>query len=172
MIMKKISVLLILMLSIASISIAQKFAYVDSEYILSRIPTYKSAQEQLDKIASGYQTEIEEKYKEIDKMFQDFQAEKVLLTEEMKRKREDAIIDREKAVKALQMKYFGQDGILFKKREELVKPIQDQVYNAVKEIATEGGYAIIFDSATSANMLYTNPRYDKSDEVLQKLGYK
>jgi outer membrane protein len=172
MIMKKISVLLILMLSIASISIAQKFAYVDSEYILSRIPTYKSAQEQLDKIASGYQSEIEEKYKEIDKMFQDFQAEKVLLTEEMKRKREDAIIDREKAVKALQMKYFGQDGILFKKREELVKPIQDQVYNAVKEIATEGGYAIIFDSATSANMLYTNPRYDKSDEVLQKLGYK
>jgi outer membrane protein len=170
--MKKISVLLILMLSIASISIAQKFAYVDSEYILSRIPTYKSAQEQLDKIASGYQSEIEEKYKEIDKMFQDFQAEKVLLTEEMKRKREDAIIDREKAVKALQMKYFGQDGILFKKREELVKPIQDQVYNAVKEIATEGGYAIIFDSATSANMLYTNPRYDKSDEVLQKLGYK
>jgi len=118
-----------------------------------------------------YQTEVEEKYKELDKMFQDFQTEKVLLTEEMKRKREDEIIEREKVVKELQMKYFGRDGMLFKKREELVKPIQDQVFNAVKEMATEGGYAIIFDAAGAANMLYTNPRYDKSDEVIQKLGY-
>lgn len=165
-----ISILAFTLLAISS-GHAQKFAYVDTEYILGRIPTYKAAQEQLDKIAQQYQAEIEEKYKELDKMFQDFQNEKVLLTEEMKRKREDDIIARERDVKDLQMKYFGRDGMLFKKREELVKPIQDQVFNAVKEMATEGGYAIIFDAAGSANLLYTNPRYDKSDEVIQKLGY-
>ena len=169
--MKRLITLLALTMLISSASFAQKFAYVDTEYILNRIPTYKSAQEQLDRIATQYQSEIEENYKELEKMFQDFEKEKVLLTEEMKRKREDAIIERERAVKDLQMRYFGREGMLFKKREELVKPIQDQVFNAIKEVATEGGYAIIFDSAGSANMLYTNPRYDKSDDVLQKLGY-
>ena len=169
--MKKLISLLAFTIIFLSTSFAQKFAYVDTEYILSRIPTYKAAQDQLDKIGSQYQAEIEEKYKELDKMFQDLQTEKVLLTEEMKRKREDEIIERERVVKELQMRYFGREGMLFKKREELVKPIQDQVFNAVKEMATEGGYAIIFDAAGSANMLYTNPRYDKSDEVIQKLGY-
>jgi outer membrane protein len=138
---------------------------------LKKIPSYRSAQEQLDKISGQYQKEIEEKYGELEKFIKTFEAEKVLLTEEMKKKREQDIIQRERSVKELQMKYFGRDGLLFKKREELVKPIQDQVFNAVKEIANEGGYAIIFDSASSPNMLYTNPRYDKSDEVLQKLGY-
>lgn len=170
--MKRLITLLALTMLISSASFAQKFAYVDTEYILNRIPTFRSAQEQLDRIAAQYQAEIEENYKELDKMFKDFEKEKVLLTEEMKRKREDAIIERERAVKELQMRYFGREGMLFKKREELVKPIQDQVFNAVKEVATEGGYAIIFDTAGSANMLYTNPRYDKSDDVLQKLGYK
>jgi outer membrane protein len=169
--MKKIFFILITSVLMSTAGFAQKFAYVDTEYILSRIPTFKAAQDQLDKIAAQYQVEIEDKYKDLEKMFQNFQNEKVLLTEEMKRKREDEIIDREKVVKELQMRYFGREGMLFKKREELVKPIQDQVFNAVKELATEGGYAIIFDSAGSANMLYTNPRYDKSDEVLQKLGY-
>lgn len=151
---------------------AQKFAYVDTEYILKKIPSYKAAQEQLDKLSEQYQKEIEEKYAEVDKMFKDYQAEKVLLTEEMKKKREDDIIARERQVKDLQMKYFGRDGLLFKKREELVKPIQDQIFNAIKEIAVEGGYAVIFDAAASPNMIYTNPRYDKSEEVLQRLGFK
>lgn len=150
---------------------AQKFAFVNTEYILKKIPSYKAAQEQIDKLATQYQKEIEDRYAEIEKMYQDFQAEKVLLTEEMRKKREDEIITRERQTKELQMKYFGRDGMLFKKREELTKPIQDQVFNAVKEIATEGGYAVIFDEASSPNMLYTNPRYDKSEEVLQKLGY-
>ena len=119
-----------------------------------------------------YQKEIEEKYAEIDKLYKDYQAEKVLLTEGRKKKREGEIITKERQTKELQMKYFGRDGLLFKKREELVKPIQDQVFNTVKEIAVEGGYAVIFDSAASPNMLYTNPRHDKSEEVLQKLGYK
>ncbi|HPD94302.1 MAG: OmpH family outer membrane protein [Bacteroidales bacterium] len=169
--MKKITLLLFSLLFSTGLW-AQKFAYIDSEYILGKIPSYKSAQEQLDKLSEQYQKEIEERYAEIDKMYNDYQAEKVLLTEEMQKKREDEIISKERATKDLQMKYFGKDGLLFKKREELVKPIQDQIFNAVKEIATDGGYAIIFDSASSTNMIYTNPRYDKSDEVLQKLGYK
>ncbi len=169
--MKKILTIVLLM-ALGIGAWAQKFAYVDTEYILKKIPSYRAAQEQLDKLSEQYQKEIEEKYAEIDKMFKDYQTEKVLLTEEMKKKREDDIVAREHQVKELQMKYFGRDGLLFKKREELVKPIQDQVFNAVKEIAIEGGYAVIFDAAASPNMIYTNPRYDKSEEVLQRLGYK
>lgn len=169
--MKRITLTLLLLTIVATLSMAQKFAYVDTEYILSRVPTFKAAQDQLDRIASQYQAEIEQNFKVLDKMFQDFEAEKILLTEEMRKKRENDIVEKEKEAKDLQMKYFGREGMLFKKREELVKPIQDQVFNAVKEVATEGGFAIIFDSAGSANLLYTNPRYDKSDDVLQKLGY-
>ncbi|MDI3526589.1 MAG: outer membrane protein [Tenuifilum sp.] len=169
--MKK-TILLTLVTLIGMNAWAQKFAYVDTEYILNKIPSYKAAQEQLDKLSAQYQKEIEEKYAEVDKMYKDYQTEKVLLTEEMKQKREDDIIAAERKVKELQMKYFGREGMLFKKREELVKPIQDQVFNAIKEIAVEGGYAVIFDAAASPNMIYTNPRYDKSDEVLQRLGFK
>jgi len=151
---------------------AQKYAFVDTEYILNRIPSYKAAQDQLDNLASDWQEEIETMYDEIEKMYKDFQAEKVLLTEEMKGRREEEIINREKSVKELQQKYFGRDGSLFTKRQELIKPIQDEVFIAVKEIATEGSYAVIFDTASGANMLFTNPKYDKSDEVLEKLGYK
>lgn len=168
----KRTILIIAVLTIGLGAWAQKFAYVDTEYILKKIPSYKAAQEQLDKLSEQYQKEIEEKYAEVDKMYKDYQTEKVLLTEEMKKKREDEIIARERQVKELQMKYFGRDGLLFKKREELVKPIQDQVFNAIKEIAVEGGYAVIFDAAASPNMVYTNPRFDKSEEVLQRLGFK
>ena len=169
-IMKKI-ILLTGAILIAGTLMAQKFAFVNSEYILKKIPSFKAAQEQIEKLSTQYQKEIETKYAEVDKLYQDYQAEKVLLTEEMRKKREDDIIAKERQVKDLQMKYFGKDGLLFKKREELVKPIQDQVDNAIKELANEGGYAVIFDSSVSQNILYTNPRYDKSEEVLQKLGY-
>lgn len=156
----------------ASLTFAQKFAFVDSEYILSNIPSYKSAQEQLDKISAEWQKEIEAKYADIDKMYKAFQSEKVLLTDDMKTKREDEIVKKEQEVKDLQKKYFGRDGSLFKKRQELVKPIQDQVYNAVKEISIEQGFAVIFDTASNPSIMYSNPKNDKSDEVLQKLGYK
>lgn len=156
---------------LALASSAQKFAYVDSEFILNRIPTYRSAQEQLDRLAAQYQKEVEDGFARVEQQYRSFQAEKVLLTEDMKNRREEAIIAAEREVQELQRRYFGRDGLLFKKREELVKPIQDLVFNAIKEIATEGGYAVIFDTAASPNMLYTNPRYDQSDEVLQKLGY-
>ncbi|MBQ4476001.1 MAG: OmpH family outer membrane protein, partial [Bacteroidales bacterium] len=105
-------------------------------------------------------------------MYQNYQSERILLTEELRAKREDEIMKKEQELKQLQQKYFGESGMLYKKREELIKPIQDDIYNAIKEIATEGNYAVIFDTANNLNMLYTDPRHDKSDEVLRKLGYK
>ncbi len=172
--MKKL--FLILMVSILTISAAksqsQKFAYVDTDYILKNIPSYQAAQAQLDKISVDWQKEIENIYAQVDKMYKDFQSEKVLLTEEMRTKRENDIVNKEKEAKDLQKKYFGKEGELFKKRQELVKPIQDEVFNAVKDVATEGNFAIIFDTAGSLNMLYTDPKLDKSDDILKKLGYK
>ncbi len=170
--MKKFILLMGIVFLTAGFAVAQKYAFVDTEYILNRIPSYKAAQDQLDKMAEDWQAEIEAMYDEIEKAYKDFQSEKVLLTEEMKIRREEEIVNREKEVKQLQQKYFGRDGSLFKKRQELIKPIQDEVYRAVKEIAAEGNYAVIFDTASGANMLYTNPKYDKSDDVLEKLGYK
>jgi outer membrane protein len=145
-------------------SFAQKYAYVDTEYILNNIPLYE--------LAEQWKTEVEENKAVVDKMYQDYQTEKVLLTEELRVKREDEIVTKEREMRDLQQKYFGREGMLFKKRQELIKPIQDDIYNAIKEIAIEGSYAVIFDTANSMNMLYTDPKYDKSDEVLQKLGYK
>lgn len=169
--MKKILFVLSFM-SIVSMSMAQKFAYVDTDYILKSIPTYESAQDQLDIMSADWQSEIDSKYAEVEKLYKEFQAEKVLLTEEMKTKREEEIVQREKEVKDLQKKYFGPEGNLFKKRKELIEPIQNDVFNAIKEIASEGNYAVIFDASGGANMLYSDPKYDKSDLVLEKLGFK
>jgi outer membrane protein len=169
--MKKIVVIIsILLISLGCF--AQKFAYVDAEYILNNIPAYKSAQDQVDKLSDTWQKEVEAMYADIEKMYKTYNSEKVLLTEEMKKKREEEIMNKEKEAKDLQKKYFGQDGALFKKRDELIKPIQDEVYKAIKEMAVESGYSIIFDSSSGASMLYTDPKFDKSDAILQKLGYK
>jgi outer membrane protein len=169
--MKKI-LFITLALLVSSATFAQKFAYIDTDYILNNIPSYKTAQDQIDKFSENWQKEVEDLYTDIDKMYKTYQSEKVLLTEEMKKKREEEIMVKEKEAKELQKKYFGQEGSLFKKREELIKPIQDEVYKAVKEMAIEGGYSIIFDSSAGATMLYTDPKFDKSDAILQKLGYK
>jgi len=166
---------LVIIISVMLISLgcfAQKFAYIDTEYVLNNIPSYKSAQDQIDKLSDTWQKEVEALYAEIDKMYKTYNSEKVLLTEEMKKKREEEIMNKEKEAKDLQKKYFGQDGALYKKRDELVKPIQDEIYKAVKEMAIEGNYSIIFDSSSGASMLYTDPKFDKSDAILQKLGYK
>jgi outer membrane protein len=170
--MRKFVIILTVLTVMGGITVAQKYALVDTEYILNNIPSYKAAKDKLDNISEEWQKEIETKYSEIEQMYKDYQAEKVLLTDEMRRKREDQIIIKEKEVKELQKNYFGQEGALFKKRQELIKPIQDEIYKAVKDIATEGGYAVIFDTSSGPTMLYTNPRYDVSDEVLEKLGYK
>ena len=168
--MKKLIVIFISLFSLSTF--AQKFAFIDSEYILNNIPTYKAAQDELDKYSQQWQKEVEGKYAEIDDMYKKYQAEKVLLTDDMKSKREGEIVAKEKVVKELQKKYFGKDGDLFKKREELVKPIQDEIYTAVKEIAADGGFSVVFDTSSGGNIMYSDPKYDKSDQVLQKLGYK
>ena len=155
------------------LSDAQKYAYVDTEYILKNIPEYEAAQKQLDELSEGYQKEIEALREQIEKMYNEYQSEKALLIENQRREREDAIIAKEKETKELQMKYFGREGELYKKRQELVKPIQDKVFNAIKDIAEDGHYALVFDvSGSGLSILYTDPKYDKSEDVLQKLGYK
>jgi outer membrane protein len=150
---------------------AQKSAYVNTDYILGNIPEYSDAQTQLDELSIQWQKEIEVKFAEIDKMYKNFQNEAVLLPEDMKKKREDDIIKKEKEAKDLQKKRFGSDGDLFKKRQELVKPIQEKIYNAIEEISNSENYAIIFDKANNATLIFTNPKYDISEQVLDKLGY-
>ena len=158
--------------ALPQLSFGQKFAYVDTKYILDNITEYKAAQTELDKISVDWQKEIEANYAEIDKLYKSFQAEQILLTAEMKRKRENEIINKEKEAKGLQKKRFGVDGDLYKKRQELIKPIQDKVYAAIKEVATIGNYAMVLDKAGDLNILYSDPKYDKSEEVLNKMGYK
>lgn len=170
--MKKIFLTLVVVFSLVWGVNAQKYGFIDTEYIMENIPAYTAAQEQLNQISSQYQKELESMHAEIEQMYQAFQAESVLLSEDMKRKREDVIITKEKEYKTLQRKYFGPSGDLFKKRQGLVKPIQDDIFNAVQEISNDGSYAVIFDKAGGTTLFYTNPRYDLSDQVLQKLGYK
>lgn len=169
--MKRI-ILLSVAILFAAFAFGQKYAYVDTEYILNNIPVYESAKTQLEDLTREWKKEIDAKKASIDQMYQNYQSERILLIEELRAKREDEIMKKEQELKQLQQKYFGESGMLYKKREELIKPIQDDIYNAIKEIATEGNYAVIFDTANNLNMLYTDPRHDKSDEVLRKLGYK
>ena len=170
--MKKKVLAIGIFIAMSAVIFAQKIAYVDSEYILGNIPEYKTAQAELDRTSNGWQKEVEAKYAEIDKMYKAYQAEQILLTEDMKKKREADIVAKEKDAKELQKQHFGVDGELFKKRQELVKPIQDKVYNAVKTIAEKGGYSMIFDKSSDLTMLYTSQKLDKSDDVLNLLGLK
>jgi len=151
---------------------AQKFAFVDTQYILENISEYRDAQNQLDDISVEWQKEIEEKFAEVAKLYKTFQSEAPLLPEDIKAKREEEIITKEREAKELQKQRFGKDGDLFKKRQELIKPIQDRVYEAVEDLAVSQGLAIIFDKSGSVTLLYANTRYDRSDEVLSKLGYQ
>lgn len=149
---------------------AQRYAYVDTQYILENLAAYSDAQKELDRLSKQWQTEIEQRYEAIDRLYKAYQAEKVLLTEEMRKEREDEIVRREQEAKELQRTRFGVDGDLFKKRQELIQPIQDEIYNAIKEVAQGGGFSVIFDKANQSNILYADPRYDRSDRVLSRLG--
>ncbi|MEA1887880.1 MAG: OmpH family outer membrane protein [Bacteroidota bacterium] len=169
--MKKITLLFTAMIFLTGTALAQKYAFVDTEYILNNIPSYKAAQEKLDELSKGWEQEIAEAYDLVEEMYKNYQNEVVLLSREAKIKREEEIINKEQEAKELQNKYFGVEGELYQKRQELIQPIQDEIYNAVKEIAADGNYAVIFDTSAGMNMLYTDPRYDLSDEVLEKLGY-
>ena len=156
----------------STFAFSQSFAYVDTEYVLENIPDYKDAQDELDKLSIEWQKQLERRYSEIDKMYKNYQAEQILLTEDMKVKREDEIIKKEKAAKEYQKQKFGVDGELFQKRKELVKPIQDKVYKAISEIANYKKLGAVFDKSSGLTMLYTNPKYNISDAVLKKMGYK
>src|SRR5512133_3751370 len=170
--MKKIGALISLMVLSSALAIAQKYAFVDSEYIRKNIPAFNTAQEKLDNLSKQWEKEVADGYAVVEQMYKSYQNDAVLLSQDMKAKREEAIINKEKEMKDLQNKYFGMEGELFKKREELVKPIQDEILKAIKEIAVDGSYAVIFDSAAGGNILFANPKFDISDQVLKKLGYK
>lgn len=168
--MKKFFVVLILFTGLSAQLQAQKFAYVDTKYILEKIPAYQDAQKQLDDLSAQWQKEIEEKFKAVDALYKVYLKERIVLTEEDKRLREQEIEVKEKEAKDLQRAKFGVGGELYTKRQDLVKPIQDDVYGAIKQLATEGNYAVIFDKSNNSNILYSNERYDKSDDVLEKMG--
>lgn len=150
---------------------AQKFALVDMDYILRSIPTYEMANEQLSQLSTRWQKEVEAVAKEAETMYKNYQNEMVFLTDEQKKKREEEIVAKEKQAAELRQKYFGPEGELYKKRQTLMKPIQDDVYNAVKKVSEERGFQCIFDRATSSDIIFASPRIDVSNEVLEKLGY-
>lgn len=167
--MKKVLITLVLVMS-TFIGFSQKYAYINSEYILSKMPEYTEAQAELDRISVQWQKEIEAKFASIDSMYKKYQVESITMPEQMKKNREEAIIKAEKDAKDLQKKRFGQDGDLFKKRNELVKPIQDRVVNAINDYAKEKSYAFVFDTAGDMTIIYADPKWDINDAILQKLG--
>lgn len=167
--MKKLLLLFVAMFLIGT-SFAQRFAYVDSKYILENMPAFQEAQSELDALSKKWQETIEAKKQEIDRLQSAYEAEKILLTPDMKAKREQEIKNKKKEALDYQREKFGVDGELFKKRKELIQPLQDDIFNEIKELAKERSYAVIFDKGTNSNMLYSNPKYDKSDVILRKLG--
>ncbi|MFG6396635.1 MAG: OmpH family outer membrane protein [Muribaculaceae bacterium] len=170
--MKKILLTLVVAAGFALAGSAQKFALIDMEYILKNVPQYEMANEQLNQLSQRWQKEVEVASKEADEMYKQYLSDKVFLTEEQVKKREEEIVAKEQETTELRYKYFGPEGELYKKRQTLMKPIQDDIYNAVKKLSEERGYQAIFDRASSANIIYASPRIDVSNEVLSKLGYK
>lgn len=167
----KIFISIILIMTIAATAAhAQKFGYVDSDYILKSIPEFQDAQNEIDDLSKKWQAEVEVQFAKIEQMYKVYQADAVLMPEDLRKKREEEIIKAERDAKELQRKYFGQEGDLFKKRQELVKPIQEKIFNAIEEIATKQNYAFIFDKASGPVIMYVNPRYNISDEVLDQIG--
>jgi len=151
---------------------AQKYAIIDTKYILDKMPDYKEAQKKLDDQALAWQKEIDDMQTELDKMYRDFDAEQVMLSEDLKKKREDQLFLKEKTLRDLQRKRFGFEGDLFKKRQELVKPVQDKVYNAVQKLAVQRSYDFILDKSEGITIIFADPKLDKSEDVLRELGIK
>lgn len=171
MMIKKILMTMIAFVAISLSASAQKFALVDMEYILKNIPAYEMANEQLNQVSLRWEKEVEDLSKEAETMYRNFQADMVFLTDDQKKVKEQEIVAKEKEVTDLKYKYFGPQGELFKKRESLIKPIQDDVYNAIKKVSEERGYQAIFDRASSQSIIFASPRIDVSNLVLEKLGY-
>ncbi len=165
--MKKIGLALAIVLLTGLAAHAQRYCVIDSKYILEKIPEYNSAQKQLDAISEGWQREVDGKMQAIDQMYKSYQAERPMLSEDARKKREEEIVAREKEGKALQKKYFGYEGEVFKKRQSLVKPIQDKVYNAVQKYAQSRGYDMVYDKAGGITIFYADPKLDKSDDIVK-----
>jgi outer membrane protein len=169
--MKKI-LLLICFAGLFTAVKAQKYAIIDTKFILDKMPEYKTAQGRLDDVAAGWQKEIDSMQSELDRMYKDYEAEQVMLSEELRKKREDQLFIKEKTLRDQQRKRFGFEGDLFKKRQELIKPVQDKVYNAVQKIATARGYDFILDKSEGITIIFADPKLDKSEDVLKELGVK
>ena len=169
--MKKVFILTCL-LALAMAGFAQKYAIIDTRYILDKLPDYKTAQSQLDDIAAGWQKDIDAKQKELDDMYKAYEAEQVMLSDDLKKKREDQLFNKEKDLRDLQRKRFGFEGDLFKKRQELIKPIQDRVYNSVQKISVQRGYDFVLDKSEGITIIFADPKLDKSEEVLRNMGVK
>lgn len=169
--MKKLIFTICMLAGITFAGNAQKFAMVDMEYIMKNIPAYETANEQLTQISKKWQSEVDVQMQEVQKLYKNYQTELVFLSEDMKVKREEEIVAKEKAAQELKRTYFGTDGELFKKRQSLMKPIQDEVYTAIQEICKEKDLSLVFDKSSSMNIIFTSPKLDISDLVLQKLGY-
>ncbi|HEY4935190.1 MAG TPA: OmpH family outer membrane protein [Puia sp.] len=170
--MKQLLLVLTLIFSICANASAQRYAIVDSKYILDKMPDYKSAQKQLDQISAQWQKDIDDKQAILDKMYKDYEGEEVMLSDDLKKKREDELFNHEKEVRDLQRKRFGFEGDLFKKRQELIKPVQDKVYNAIQKIAVGRMYDFILDKSEGITVIFADPKLDKSDDVLRELGVK
>ncbi len=169
--MKKLAITLLLVFAGIAAASAQKFALVDMEYILRNIPSYEMASEQLNQLSQRWQREVEAVGQEAETLYQNFLADKVFLTDDQIKTREQEIVDKEKEAADLRYKYFGPEGELYKKRIALLKPIQDEVYEAIKQVASQRGYQAVFDRASSSNIIYASPTIDISNQVLEKLGY-
>ena len=169
--MKRIALTVIAVVACAMASYAQKFALVDMEYILKNVPSYEMANEQLNQVSQRWQREVDDLAKEAEAMYKNYQSEMVFLTDDQKKKKESEIVAKEKEATELRYKYFGPQGELYKKRQALIKPIQDEVYNAAKKVSAERGYSVIFDRASSESIIFASPRIDVSNEVLAKMGY-
>ena len=169
--MKKILIAIVMIMGSFCAMSAQKFALIDMEYILKNIPSYEMANEQLNQVSQRWEKEVNELSKQAETLYKNYQNEMIFLTDEQKKKREEEIVLKEKEVTETRYKYFGPEGELYKKRQSLMKPIQEDVYNAVKAVADERGYQTIFDRASSQSIVFASPKIDVSNEVLAKLGY-
>lgn len=170
--MKRLLLSMLLVLSGTLAAVAQRYCIIDSRYILEKVPDYKNAQEKLDALSKAWQTEVDNRMAEVDRLYKSYQAERAMLSDEVRKKREDEIVAKEKGAKDLQKKYFGYEGDLFKKRQELVKPVQDRVYNAVQKLTQQKGYDLVLDKAGGVTLFYADPKLDRSDDVLKLMGVK
>ncbi len=170
--MKKIFAAAAILVCLAFSAEAQRYAIIDTKYILDKIPEYKEAQKSLDVVSEQWQREIDAKQAELDRMYRNFEAEQVMLSDDLKKKREDELFMREKELRDLQRKRFGFEGDLFKKRQEFVKPIQDKVYTAIQKIAVNRQYDFILDKSEGITVIFADPKLDRSEDVLKEMGVK